>query len=118
MQNKPSQTVLLTAFFAVVFFFGSSWLGNKIVLDQGIPPFYGAAGRFSIAAVFLLFLRFIIPTKHKLTREHVIVILMYGLIMIGLVNAMTFWGMQFITSSLSSIIFSVYPIIIMVLSHI
>lgn len=43
---------------------------------------------------------------------------MYGLIMIATVNAMTFWSMQYLSSSLTSIIFSIYPILIMLLSHV
>lgn len=117
-KTSPSKFIRNLAFIAVVIFFGSSWLGNKIALDQHVPPFYAAAIRFSIAAVLMCCIWIIRPNKPKINKDIIKLILMYGLIMIATVNAMTFWSMQYLSSSLTSIIFSIYPILIMLLSHV
>lgn len=95
---------------------GSTWLVIKLGLES-IPPFYGAAFRFTVA-VFILFL---IITFRKmplpLDKLSIKIYSIAGLMSFSVPFAMVYWGQQYIASGLSSLLFALYPLLVGIFSH-
>lgn len=118
MSQKPSSWILFAAFVVVVFLWGSSWLATKVILDQGMLPFTATAIRYILAALFMMIILFIRRQSLRIEKGFIRLILFHGLLMMAIPNALVFWGLQYVSSALSSIIFSVYPLLITLMSFI
>ena len=105
-----------TAFAIVSFVWGSTWLAIKIGLGS-MPPFLGAGIRFAIASLILLVIVRLRRTRVPLTAEARKVYLILGTISFGLCYALVYWGEQFISSGLSSLLFAAYPFFVALFSH-
>jgi drug/metabolite transporter (DMT)-like permease len=116
MNNRPAKILLFVAYVANIFFFGSSWIFNKMVLVEGAPPLWAAAMRQGTAAIVFLIVFLIKRPKFKLTRSHVILIIMYGIFMMTLGHMFSLIGQQHIDSGLASIIFSFFPLAVVLIS--
>ncbi len=95
---------------------GTTWLGVKIGVAV-LPPFTFAGLRFGISALALAALLWWRRNWLPASRAQWKLIFWLGLLQIGLPFALTFWAAQYITSSLTAILFSVHPLFVMVLAH-
>ncbi|MFC6726348.1 EamA family transporter, partial [Halobium palmae] len=103
--------VAVFAFLAVAW--GGSFVGMKIGLDAGIPPILYAALRFDVGAAVLL------PTVLFLTdgqrrprgREDWLYVLVAGAVIVAAANVFLFLGQQRTTSAVSSVVFSLNPVL-------
>ena len=118
MSNRPAKILLYLAFMVNVFLFGSSWMFNKMVLQEGASPIWGAAIRQSIAAVVFLIVYAIRRPSFKLSKRHWILVFLYGILMLSLAHIFVFIGQKHLYSGLSSIIFSFFPLAIVAISAI
>jgi len=116
--SRPAKILLYLAFIVNIFVFGSSWMFNKMVLQEGVSPLWGAALRQSIAAVVFLIAFMIKRPKLNLTRKHIKLIVIYGVFMMALGHVFSFYGQQHIDSGLASIIFSFFPLAVILISAI
>ena len=96
------------AYLAVTLIWGSTWLVIKIGLTM-IPPLIGAALRFVVATIVLFglarFWRVNVPW-HRRAR---IVYAVVALFSFSVPFAMVYWGQQYVSSGLASILFGTYP---------
>ena len=105
------------AFVAVLcVIWGSTWLAIKFAID-GVPPFLAAGVRFAIAAAVLGGLSAArgVPFPRG-ARLHL------GLFALGLTTFVVsygavYWGEQYIASGLSAVLFSTYPLFVLLLAH-
>ncbi|MCD6337674.1 MAG: hypothetical protein DRP93_04665 [Candidatus Neomarinimicrobiota bacterium] len=116
MSNRPAKILLYLAFIANIFVFGSSWMFNKMVLQEGVSPIWGAAMRQSIAALAFLIAFLIKRPKLNLTKQHIKLIVIYGVFMMSLGHIFSFYGQKHIDSGLASIIFSFFPLAVILIS--
>ena len=100
----------------VSFVWGSTWLAIKIGLGS-IPPFLGAGMRFAIAALMLLVMLRMRRVRVPLTTEAKKVYFVLGTISFGVCYALVYWGEQFISSGLCSVLFAAYPFCVAIFSH-
>ena len=107
---------IFTTFFALIFFFGSSWIFNKMVLVEGAPPLWAATMRQSIAAIVFLIVFAIKRPKLNLDRKKIKLIIMYAVFMMALGHIFALYGQQYIDSGLASIIFSFFPLAVILIS--
>lgn len=101
---------------ALCVIWGSTWLAIKFAID-GVPPFLAAGVRFAIAAAVLGGLSAArgVPFPRG-ARLHA------GLFALGLTTFVVsygavYWGEQFIPSGLSAVLFSTYPLFVLLLAH-
>lgn len=87
-----------------------------MVLVEGAPPLWAAAMRQGIAAIVFLIIFLIKRPKFKLTRSHLVLIVMYGIFMMTLGHMFSLMGQQHIDSGLASIIFSFFPLAVVLIS--
>ena len=118
MNNKPAPIFLYLVFIVTVFLFGSSWMFNKIVLEEGVRPIWAATIRQSIGAIVFLLVFVIKKQKISIERHHIKLIIMHGVLMMALGHIFTFTGQQYISSGLSSIVFSFFPLAVVLISSV
>jgi drug/metabolite transporter (DMT)-like permease len=118
MNIKPTKIVLYLAFLVNVFLFGSSWMFNKMVLQEGATPIWAAVMRQSIAALVFLIVLAIKRPKIKLSRQDIKLIIIYAIFMMSLGHVLSLFGQKHIDSGLASIIFSFFPLAIVIISSI
>ncbi len=102
-------------YITLILIWGTTWIGIKV--SVGSTPFLMASIRFFLAsAVLLLFQRIrnrpILPRKED---QHLIIALGIGNFFIG--YGLTYWGMQFVGSNITSILWATLPVMIAIFAH-
>jgi len=114
---RPGKGSLALGYAAACLIWGSTWLAIKVGLES-IPPILGAGMRFGIAALIIaaiVRLRHIpVAMDSNAKRVYINVVLLTFTVP----YAMVYWAQQFIPSSLSSILYSTYPFLVALFSHV
>jgi len=105
----------LLAYIALCLIWGSTWLAVHTIVHY-VPPFRAAAIRFLLAAALLF--AWVMFRKSEWPREgrQWKAILVLGFTVIGIPYALQFWAQQYITSSLSAVLFSALPLTVALLT--
>ena len=105
--SRPSRSVLL-AFAAVVLIGGSNFVAVRFS-NRGLPPFFGAGLRFTVAAVLLLAMararRVALPRGAALPA-----VIVFGVVNFGLVYAFAYWGLVSAPSALAAALVALVPL--------
>ena len=112
-----SNGVKVVVFGALCLIWSSTWIMIKVGLE-GAPPITAAGFRFIIAAAVI----FSILARRRIavprTARFLWLSFYLGVFQIGLPYALVYWAEQYITSGLTSILFSTMPLTVAVLARI
>ncbi len=103
-------------FGSLCFVWGSTWLAIKVGLGS-LPPLTFAGIRFIIAWVLLLAFALARKTEFPRDKGSWRVMLFLGLTQISFPYALTFWGEQYMTAGLTSLLFATLPFFVVVFAH-
>ncbi|MEE2876695.1 MAG: DMT family transporter [Candidatus Neomarinimicrobiota bacterium] len=95
---------------------GSTWLALKVSLMY-IPPLFGLGLRFTFSAFILWPLLLHRRPKINLSATALKVYFSFGLFSFVGAYSLTYWGAQYIYSSLSAIIWATLPIFVSIAAH-
>ncbi|MCF7823562.1 MAG: DMT family transporter [Candidatus Marinimicrobia bacterium] len=103
------------AYFSLILIWGSTWIAIKV--SVGEVPFTMAAIRFFSAALLLIIFqklrrKSILPPRGS---GNVIMALGIGTFFIG--YGFTYWGMQYVHSNITSILWATYPVFVSLIAH-
>lgn len=103
-------------FGSLCFVWGSTWLAIKVGLGS-LPPFTFAGLRFLIA--WALLMTYMLAKKVQFPRDKASweVMLLLGLTQIAFPYALTFWGEQYMTAGLTSLLFATLPFFVAAFAH-
>ncbi len=101
---------------AISFIWGSTWLAIKIGM-QSVPPFLAVGIRFAIASAILFVIVKVRKVPVPFTAEAKKLYAALALLSYTIPFALVYWSEQFIPSGLGSVLFSVFPFAVAVLSH-
>lgn len=108
---------ILFPFIALCLIWGSTWYFIKISLNAGVPPFYGVGLRFLFSGiiffVYIYYKKLSIPT----TPQAIKLYLSFGLLNFSLSYGITYWATQYIYSSISSILWGLFPLFTSLMAH-
>ena len=108
---------ILFPFIALCLIWGSTWYFIKISLNAGVPPFYGVGLRFLFSGIiffiYIYYKKLSIPT----TPQAIKLYLSFGLLNFSLSYGMTYWATQYIYSSISSILWGLFPLFTSLMAH-
>ena len=110
---KPA--ILLT-FILVSCVWGTTWYAMKIGLED-TPPILAVGLRFAISATILWVIFLFRKEQLVLTKNAVKVYLAFGVINFSCSYSLTYWGTQYIHSGLSAVIWSTFPIVVVLFAH-
>lgn len=103
-------------FASLCFVWGSTWLAIKVGLSS-LPPVTFAGIRFTIAAGLLFVYAIAKRTKFPKERTSWRVMIFLSLAQISVPYALVFWGEQYMTAGLTSLLFATLPFFVVVLAH-
>ena len=108
---------ILFPFIALCLIWGSTWYFIKISLNAEVPPFYGVGLRFLFSGIiffiYIYYKKLSIPT----TPQAIKLYLSFGLLNFSLSYGMTYWATQYIYSSISSILWGLFPLFTSLMAH-
>ncbi len=95
---------------------GSTWLFVKVGLED-LPPLTFAGLRFAVGLIPLALI--VIYTRTPIPRDRASWTLMVGtgFLVFTVTYGLVFWGQQYISSGLASLLFATFPLFGMVLAH-
>jgi len=104
-------------FLSLSFIWGSTWLGIKVGLE-GFPPFLSAALRFIIASIVLFV--YVRCSRLRFPADHHdwFTMVFLGLVQITIPYAGVYWGEQYVTSGLASILGATIPFFTAIVSYV
>lgn len=117
MLNMIWKSALFTMilYFVVCFTWGTTWIGIKIAVES-VPPLFASGLRFIIAFPFLLFITYLVkaPVFFPKAQRYFLIILtlFYFTIPYYLIS----YGEQYVSSGLTSLLFSTMPVFSMIFS--
>jgi|TARA_B110000438_G_scaffold76952_1_gene77169 drug/metabolite transporter (DMT)-like permease len=110
------KTKVLINYCILCFIWGTTWFVLKKSLTEGTPPFFGSGLRFFIAGLILwsiLLFKKERPPFNKISKQ---IYFQFGIMNLTISYGLTYWATQFIYSSLSSIIWSGFPLCVAIFS--
>ncbi|MBN2366536.1 MAG: DMT family transporter [Calditrichaeota bacterium] len=96
-------------FLFLCFVWGTTWIGIKISLE-GIPPFFGAAIRFTLALSLLFMFLKIRKISVKLEKADFWKVFLSAFLMYALDYGLIYWGEQYLSAGVTAIFFATFPI--------
>lgn len=102
---------------AICLIWGTTWVILKKSLIEGTPAIYGVGLRFFAAGIILLLISFFQKRPIPRSREAINIYTSFGLLNLVVGYGVTYWATQYIYSNLASILWTGFPIIIVIMSH-
>jgi drug/metabolite transporter (DMT)-like permease len=90
---------------------GSTWLAIRVVV-RDVPPLEAAAVRFLAAAVLLLGLALAQKRSWPQTRSQWNALVVLSLTIMAVPYGLLFWAEQYVTSSMTAVLFSAMPLLV------
>lgn len=94
---------------------GSTWLAIRVIV-RDVPPFLAAALRFFVAAVVLIAWALLRKSVWPRGERQWNALLVLGFTVIAIPYGLLFWAEQYVTSSLSAVLFSALPLTVAMLT--
>lgn len=112
MNNK-----ILFPFIALCLIWGSTWYFIKISLNAGVPPFFGVGFRFFLSGLLFFLIIFFKKESIPFNKQAIKLYLSFGLLNFALSYGITYWATQYVYSSISSILWGLFPLFTSVMAH-
>ena len=112
MNNK-----ILFPFIALCLIWGSTWYFMKISLNAGVPPFFGVGFRFFLSGLLFFLIIFFRKESIPFNKQAIKLYLSFGLLNFPLSYGITYWATQYVYSSISSILWGLFPLFTSVMAH-
>lgn len=112
--NNKELPLIILAFAAIYFIWGSTYLFNKIAIQE-IPPFLMAGSRFMAAAVLIFLGCWITKTKVTITKIQIKNTFVVGFLFLTVGNGGVVWALQYVDSGFASLLISAQPLVLLLL---
>lgn len=107
---------VVLAFLMIYVIWGSTYLWNKIVIEE-IPPITMAGFRFTIASLLIFLWCKLRGTSLKITRQQSTNTFISGLLFLTLGNGGMVWALQYIDSGFASLLTAAQPLVLLILLY-
>ncbi len=109
--NKE-KTIILLAFIAIYFIWGSTYLFNKILIAE-IAPFQIAGIRFTLSGILIFLIAFARKVDFSITRKQLLNSYIAGILFLGIGNGAVVYGLKYIDSGFAALLVSTQPLILL-----
>ncbi len=100
----------------LILIWGSTWIAIKV--SVGVTPFLMASLRFLLAGLVLVLYQKMRKKAILPGRDHLHLILALGLGNFFIGYGLTYWGMQYVNSNITSILWTTLPVMIALFAHV
>jgi len=116
--NKPRYSILIiAAFFAIYFIWGSTYLLNKIVVTEA-PPLMLASIRFISAGILIFIIAKVMKLDLSINIRQFINSVIAGFLFLSYGNGMFVWALKFVDSGFAALIASSQPLFVLVIMYV
>ena len=98
------------------FIWGSTWLAIRFGLES-LTPLFSAGMRFSLASVFIFILMKIKTVSLQKDSVSIRLYLLMGFFSFVIPFGLVYWAEQFVPSGMASVLFAVYPFVVVIFSY-
>ncbi|MRH99423.1 EamA family transporter [Kriegella sp. EG-1] len=117
MEQKSNTALIILAFFSIYVIWGSTYLLNKIAVQE-LPPFMLAGFRFFIAGVLIFIICRIMGISLKVTLKQLKNTVIAGFLFLAYGNGVVVWALQYIDSGFAALEISAQPLVVLLLMRI
>jgi len=103
------------AYLVLCLIWGTTWMAIR-VLVRDVPPLWSAGVRFALAAAILLLAAAVRGSKAPQGAREWRAVFVLGLAMIALPYGLLFWAEQFVTSSMTAVLYTTLPLCVAALT--
>ncbi len=115
--TRPSPLLLAVLVGVLVLVWGTTWAAIRIGLG-GVPPFTGAALRFTVASALLFLAIPVFRLPFEFGRNARRVWLANGLLLFVVSYGTVYWAEQWVPSGLAAILFATFPLFVALLARV
>ena len=108
---------VLFSYILLCLIWGSTWIILKKSLTNGTPPLFGSGMRFLLAGSILWVIIFFQRNYPPFSKNALRIYFQFGVLNLAISYGLTYWATQYIYSSLSSIIWSGFPLTVAIFSY-
>lgn len=112
--KSNSKLLVILAFFSIYVIWGSTYLLNKIVVNE-LEPFAIASIRFLTASILIFLIAKIIGLKLSITKKQLLNCTIAGFLFLTYGNGVVVWALKYVDSGFTALIISAQPLIVMLL---
>lgn len=117
MGKSSNSALVILAFFAIYFIWGSTYLLNKIAVTE-LPPFMLASFRFTTAGILIFIWAKLMKIPMKITKKQLINTIIAGFLFLSLGNGLAVWALRYVDSGFAALEISAQPLIILLMMRI
>ena len=111
----PRKTFLIIlAFFAIYFIWGSTYILNKIAVTE-LPPFFLAFVRFTTAGTIIFLIAKLMKFSLAITRTQLINCIISGFLFLVYGNGIFVWALRYVDSGFGALEASTQPLFVLIL---
>jgi drug/metabolite transporter (DMT)-like permease len=108
---------IILVYVLLCFIWGSTWLAIRLGLES-LTPIFSAGMRFSLASVFIFILMKIKTVSLQKDSVSIRLYLLMGFFSFVIPFGLVYWAEQFVPSGMASVLFAVYPFVVVIFSSI
>ncbi|MGJ8743145.1 EamA family transporter [Polaribacter sp.] len=111
---RNSKVLIVIAFLAIYFIWGSTYLFNKIAVTE-LAPFYLASIRFSVAGLLILIIAKLFKFSLAITKQQFLNLLIAGFLFLVYGNGVFVWALKYVDSGFAALLASTQPLFVLFL---
>lgn len=115
MSKQGLKVVLIYAMLCLIW--GSTWLAIRYGLES-LTPIFSAGIRFTIASALILALMRVKKISIQTDKVSIRLYLLMGFFSFVIPFGLVYWAEQFVPSGMASVLFAVYPFVVVIFSYI
>ena len=117
--GKASKDVILIvlAFFAIYVIWGSTYLLNKIAVNE-LEPFMLAGIRFSVAGILIFMISLALGHSIRISTRQLFNTTIAGFLFLTFGNGVVVWALKFVDSGFAALEISAQPLVVLILMRI
>lgn len=109
-----NKILVILAFFAIYVIWGSTYLLNKIAVNE-LPPFMLASFRFIVAGLLIFLITLITGKSLFITKKQLINTIIAGFLFLTFGNGVVVWALKYVDSGFAALEVSAQPLIILLM---
>ncbi len=114
MKVNKNAALIILAFFAIYVIWGSTYLFNKIAVDE-IPPFFLAGIRFVTAGALIFGISVLSGKSIKISKKQFLNSVFLGFLFLSFGNGTVVWALKFVDSNFAALEISAQPLVILLM---
>ncbi len=114
MTPPKNTTLIVLAFFSIYVIWGSTYLLNKIAVNE-LPPFMLASIRFITAGILIFIICKIMGISLAITRKQLRNTAIAGFLFLSFGNGVVVWALKYVDSGFAALEISAQPLVVLIL---